>query len=323
MAARKKSKVTPKYKTKYRVRNWAVYEESLRRRGDITVWFDAAAVDSWKARPTGRPGGQREYSDVAIETALTLRSLFHLGLRQTEGFVGSLVRLMGLELRVPDHTTLSRRGRTIDVRSLPRKGDGPLHLVIDSTGLKVVGGGQWSADKHGDSKKRRQWRKLHLGIDLGGFIVVSALTDRSRDDGCVGVELLRRLSAPVAFFRADGAYDTRAVYAALDEVRADPIDIAIPPRRTASSARPGVGTWRHREAALRRVDEVGRRRWRKESGANQQARAESGMYRFKQILGPRLRSRSEEGQQREAMIGVNILNRMTELGMPESVAVRS
>jgi hypothetical protein len=107
MAARTKSKVTPKYKTKHRVRNWAVYEESLHRRGDITVCFDAAAVDSWNAPPSGRPGGQKEYSDVVIETILTLRSLFHL-LRQTEGFVGSLVLLMGLELRVPDHTTLSR-----------------------------------------------------------------------------------------------------------------------------------------------------------------------------------------------------------------------
>ena len=138
-----------------------------------------------------------------------------------------------------------------------------------------------------------------------------------------GVELLGRLGAPVASFRADGAYDTRAVYAALGEVCAEQSDIAIPPRRTASSARPGVGTWRHREAALLRIDDVGRRQWRKESGAHQQARAENGMYRFKQVLGPRLRSRSEDGQRREAMIGVNILNRMTELGMPESVAVRS
>jgi len=137
------------------------------------------------------------------------------------------------------------------------------------------------------------------------------------------VELLGRLGAPVASFRADGAYDTRAVYAALDEVRMPGIDIAIPPRRTASASRPGAGTWRQREAALLRIDDVGRRRWRKESGANQQARAENGMYRFKQVLGPRLRSRSDEGQRREAMIGVNILNRMTELGMPESVAVRS
>jgi len=323
MAARTKSKVTLKYKTKYRVRNWAAYEKSLRRRGDITIWFDAAAVRSWNARPSGRPGGQQQYSDLAIQTALTLRSLFHLGLRQTEGFVGSLIRLMGLDLSVPDHTTLSRRGRTIDVLSRGRKNDGPIHLVIDSTGLKIVGGGQWSSDKHGDSKKRRQWRKLHLGIDVGGFIAVSALTGSSEDDGCVGVDLLGRLVAPVASFRADGAYDTRAVYAALDEVGMPGIDIAIPPRRTASSSGPSVGTWQQREAALLRIDEVGRRQWRKESGAHQQARAENGMYRFKQILGPRLRSRSEEGQRREAMIGVNILNRMTELGMPESHAVRS
>ena len=109
----------------------------------------------------------------------------------------------------------------------------------------------------------------------------------------------------------------------MDEVRTPGIDLAIPPRRTASSSRPGAGTWRHREAALRRIDDVGRRQWRKESGAHQQARAENGMVRFKQILGPRLRSRSQDGQRKEAMIGVNILNRMTELGMPESVAVRS
>ena len=190
------------------------------------------AVDSWNPPSSGRPGGQKEYSDVAIETALTLRSLFHHGLRQTEGFVDSLVRLMGLELCVPD-----------------------------------------------------QWRKLHLGIDLGGFIVVSALTARSEDDGCVGVELLGRLGAPVASFRADGAYDTRAVYAALDEVRAEQIDMAIPPRRTASSSRPGVGAWRQREAALRRINDVGRRQWRKESVAHQQARAENGMVRLKQIHG--------------------------------------
>ena len=154
-------------------------------------------------------------------------------------------------------------------------------------------------------------------------MVASGIRTSTETRRSVGVELLGRLGAPVASFRADGAYDTRAVYAALDEVRADQIDIAIPPRRTASASRPGAGTWRQREAALLRIDDVGRRRWRKESGANQQARAENGMYRFKQVLGPRLRSRSEEGQRREAMIGVNILNRMTELGMSESVAVRS
>jgi hypothetical protein len=162
-----------------------------------------------------------------------------------------------------------------------------------------------------------------LYADLGGFVVVLARTDSSEDDGSVGVDLLGRLGAPVASFRADGAYDSRAVYAALDEVGMPGIDIAIPPRRTASSSGPSVGTWQQREAALLRIDEVGRRQWRKESGAHQQARAENGMGRFKQILGPRLRSRSENGQRREAMIGVNILNRMTDLGMPESEAMRN
>ena len=133
------------------------------------------------------------------------------------------------------------------------------------------------------------------------------------------MEQLGRLGAQVASFRADGAYDTRAVWRALAEVEMPGVDLAIPPRRTASSSRPGVGTWQRREAALR----SGRRRWRKESGANQKARAEDGMVRFKQILGARLRPRSEDGQRRGAMIGVNILDRMTELGMPESVPGRS
>jgi len=127
MAARMKSKVTPKYKTKYRVKNWPAYEESLRKRGDITVWFDQAAVEAWNA-PSGRPGGQRRYSNLAIVTALTLRTVFHLGLRQTEGFVASLIRLMGLDLRTPDHTTLSRRNGSVLVSRVPKTHDGLIHL---------------------------------------------------------------------------------------------------------------------------------------------------------------------------------------------------
>ena len=205
---------------------------------------------------------------------------------------------------------------------MARPRQGPLHLVIDSTGLKFVGQGEWHADKHGVSKKRRQWRKLHLGIDVGGFIVESSLTGKGEDDGRVGVQLLGELNAPVASFRADGAYDTKPMYEALAAAGTPEIDIAIPPRRTAATSDPATGTWLQRESALRRIDEVGRRQWRKESGAHQQARAENSMYRYKQVLGGRLRSRSLEGQKREAMIGVNILNRMTELGMPESQAVR-
>ena len=128
MAARTKSKVTPKYKTKYRVKNWAAYEAALRKRGDVTLWFDEDAIDAWAAPATGRPGGQRRYSDLAIVTAMTLRAVFHLGLRQTEGFVASLVRLMDLDLSTPDHTTLSRRGGTVEVPEFVRQHDGPIHL---------------------------------------------------------------------------------------------------------------------------------------------------------------------------------------------------
>ena len=154
MAARTKSKVTPKYKTKYRVKNWRVYEAALKKRGDITVWFDDAAVAAWTAPSIGRrPGGKRLCSDLAILTALTLRTVFHLPLRQTEGFVASLIRLMALNLATPDHTTLSRRSATVEVPSLNKKQSGPIHLVIDSTGLKMLGDGEWHSLKHKTSNK--------------------------------------------------------------------------------------------------------------------------------------------------------------------------
>ena len=143
MAARTKTKVSPKYKTKYRVKNWPAYDIALKDRGDITIWFDKESIHAWNAPPSGRPGGQRKYSDLAIITALTLRTVFHLPLRQTEGFVASLIGLMDLDLQTPDHTTLSRRHRSVEVPHLPKSHEGPLHLVIDSTGLKIFGAGEW------------------------------------------------------------------------------------------------------------------------------------------------------------------------------------
>ncbi len=322
MAARTKSKVTPKYKTKYRVKNWPTYEAALRKRGDITLWFDEDAIDAWNAGPSGRPGGQRKYSDIAIVTALTLRSVFHLPLRQTEGFVDSLMRLMRLQLKAPDHTTLSRRSRSIVVPSVAKVHDGPLHLVIDSTGLKIAGDGEWHAHKHKTSSKRRKWRKLHLGIDGDGFIVASKLTESSVDDSSVGVALLKKSKARIARFTADGAYDTRAVYQALAADALPGVVIVIPPRKTASPSKPPDHVLRQRDAAIAGIAKVGRRQWRKESGAHQQARAENAMFRYKRIVGDRLRSRLPERQQTEAMIRVSILNRMTTLGMPDSVAIR-
>ena len=198
MAARTKTKVTPKYKTKYRVKNWSAYDVALRERGDITVWFHEEAVCSWNEPPSGRPGGQRKYSDLAIVTTLTLRTVFHLALRQTEGFVASLIGLMGLALKTPDHTTLSRRHRSVEIPQLPRGHEGPLDLVIDSTGLKILDDGEWQAFKHKTSNQRCSWRKLHLGIDGDGYIVAAALTDRIADDASVAVSVLEQIEGTIA-----------------------------------------------------------------------------------------------------------------------------
>ena len=228
---------------------------------------------------------------------------------------------MDLDLETPDHTTLSRRGGTTVVPAFVTLNSEPIHLVVDSTGLKIVGDGEWHAHKHKISNKRRSWRKLHLGVDGDGFIVASALTESGVDDASIGVAMIEENEARTARVTADGAYDTRAIYEALATVGVPEVVIVIPPRKTASRSRPAEETLRQRDAAIARIAEVGRQQWRKESGAHQQARAENGMFRFKRILGDHLRSRSPDGQKTEAMIGVNILNRMTALGMPESVAV--
>ena len=277
MAARTKSKVTPKYKTKYRVKNWAAYEAALRMRGDVTLWFGEDAINAWNAPTSGRPGGQRRYSDLAIVTALTLRLVFHLALRQTEGFVASLIRLMGLDLDTPDHTTLSRRNRSAAVPRIARTHDGLIHLVIDSTGLKILGDGEWNAFKHQTSNKRRSWRKLHLGIDDAGFIVASELTESPVDDASVGVTMIEEIVAVIERFTADGAYDRRAIYEALTASGAADIKVLIPPKKTAAVDPRAAGPWRQRNDAIERIAKVGRRQWRKEPGAHRQARAENGI----------------------------------------------
>jgi hypothetical protein len=228
---------------------------------------------------------------------------------------------MGLDLETPDHTTLSRRSATVDVPRFARCRDGPIHLAIDSTGLKIMGDGEWHAHKHRTSNKRRVWRKLHLGVDAGGFIITSELTDSGVDDASVGVAMIEGIEGAIERFTADGAYDTRAIYEVLGAAAAAVPTLVIPPRKTASPAKPREALFEQRDAAIARVAEVGRRQWRKEAGAHQQARAENGMYRHKRIIGDALRSRKPNAQKREAMIAVNVLNRMTTLGTPESVAV--
>ena len=170
-------------KQKHKVTNWREYDASLRQRGSLTVWFTDQAIAAWRAAPRTTRGGQPEYSALAIETALTLRAVFRLGLQQTEGLIGSILGLLGLDLPVPDHSTLSRRAEAQLPRPRSGSGAGPLHLLVDSTGLRLCGPGEWLVEKHG-TRTRRSWRKLHIGMDANtGRIVAAVLTDRDADDG--------------------------------------------------------------------------------------------------------------------------------------------
>ena len=167
---------------RHRATNSAVYDAALRQRGSLTVWFTDAAIAAWKAEPRTTRGGQPRYSALAIATALTLRSVFRLALRQTEDLIASIIALLGLDLAVPDHTALSRRAESLDVVRL-RPGPGPVHLLVDSTGLKLCGSGEWLLDKHG-TNTRRSWRKLHFAVDADtGRITAAALTTNDVDDG--------------------------------------------------------------------------------------------------------------------------------------------
>ena len=200
-------------KQKRRLTNWPAYEASLRQRGDLTVWFTDDAVAAWRAEPRTSRGGQPWYSPLAILTALTLRAVFHLALRQTEGLIGSLIRLLGLDLPVPDHPTLSRRGETLEVPR-PRSGRGaePVHLLVDTTGLKLCRAGEWLIEKHG-TKTRRARRKLHIGMDAEtGEIVAADLTTNDVDDPSQVGSLLGQVAGPVASLTGDGAYDQDGVY---------------------------------------------------------------------------------------------------------------
>ena len=188
------------------------YDASLRQRGSLTVWLTDEAIESWQAEPRTTRGGQSRYSSLAILTALTLRAVFRLAYRQAEGLIGSVIGLLGLSLRVPDHTTFSRRAATLEVPRSGNAGAGaggePMHLLVDSTGLKLCGKGEWLLEKHGTAT-RRSWRMLHLGVDAGtGRIVASTLTPKEVDDASQADPLLDQVAGSVASFTADGAYDT-------------------------------------------------------------------------------------------------------------------
>lgn len=313
----KKSRIHPSYKTRFRVRNWREYERGLVARGDLRLWISQDTIDGWYEPASGRPGGPRRYSDEAIVAAHTVRLVFGLGLRQAEGFLRSLFRMAGLELDVPDHTTLSRRLRELEIPLGTTRREGPLHVVLDSTGLSIFGEGEWARAKHGERGKRG-WRKLHLGVSDCGEILAQVVTHASVDDALVGARIVEHVPGQLASVTGDAAYDTHEVY---DAARRREAAVIVPPIASAIPDDRAVPRSPDRDATVRRVESVGLREWKRRSGYGRQGAAENAFFRFKTIVGPALRARDEDNRQVEARLGCVLLNRMRAVAWPESVAI--
>jgi len=320
--AASKRPAKPKRKARYRIRNWAEYDASLVQRGSVTFWISEEVLEAWKPKAVGqrKRGAQPEYTDMAIECMLVLRAVFHLTLRQTEGFVRSLFEMMEIDLKVPDYTTLCKRARHLSIE-LPTTASGPIHAVMDSSGLKIYGEGEWKVRQHGYSK-RRTWRKLHLSVDRAAREVQAVvLSEVNVDDAEAGRDLLSQTQAPIEKLSADGAYDKRKVYQSCEAHKVQQVN--IPPRHDAhiwqhgNSSKPPLP----RDQNLRRIRKVGRKRWKEESGYHQRSLAENAVFRFKTIFGDHLMSRELPQQITEARIKCLALNRMTQLGMPDSYRV--
>lgn len=306
-------------KKRYQVRNWSTYNQALVKRGSIDLWLDPGSLNAWKAEPSGRPGAPRTYADAAIQCALTVRSIFRLPLRGTEGFLASLSRLLKIECSVPDFTTLSRRGKELPVLLAKTKKEKTI-IAIDSTGAKVYGEGEWKVRQHGASK-RRTWKKIHIAIDENGEIRAAEATGNDAHDSEVAKTLLAQEDATITTFAGDGGYDRRRVYDALRERNV--LDVLVPPQKNAK-------IWQHgnckapphaRDENLRHVRRTGRKAWKEQVGYHVRSLIESTMFRFKTIFGDRLQSRGPDQQDAEIHLKCRILNQMFHLGMPDTIAI--
>lgn len=304
-------------KTSYKVTNWKAYNESLVNRGDITLWFDEDVIDSWEhANDEVKVGAPFIYSDTAIECLLMLRELFRLPYRQTEGLGRSVVKLMQIDVPIPDFTSLAKRAAKLNVALDVAHRRGSIDIVVDSTGLKVFGEGEWKTRKHGASK-RRTWRKLHLAVNPATHeIEAVVLTENSGHDADQVDALLEQSNAPINSLGGDGAYDQWKVYESLAKQKIQPI---IPPRRNAKIKQHGNSSAATlpRDEAIREIRQVGRQQWKKDVGYHRRSLSETAMYRVKACLGKELKNRLLENQQAEARLRCKILNRFTHLGLPE------
>jgi Transposase DDE domain len=311
----------PCRKSLYRVKNWPEYDQALVKRGSITFWLAEDLEKTWLYVGEKQRGSQFDYSDQAIRMMLTIKEVFHLTNRGVEGFMRSVFQLLKINLPVADHSTLSKRGKDLRV-SLPKKNSQSLNIVMDSTGLKIYGEGEWKVRMHGASK-RRTWRKLHIGANPDdGEIQAVLLTKNGVSDDQAVEGLLEQIEQTILDFAADGAYDKRRVYDSLN-AHSPEVNILIPPRKNAR-------IWKHgnskterlkRDENLRAIRQLGRREWKEKSGYHVRSLAETIMFRLKTIFGNDLSTRLMETQTTQALIRCMALNRMTLLGMPQSYTV--
>ena len=322
----KLKQTTPKTakKKKYKVTNWSSYNKGLKQRGSLEIWLDADIINNWNYTGEKQQGGQFKFSDSCIETLLQLKVIYKLPYRQLEGFATSILQLMNIDYKPPSYTQLCRRAKYLEVDIEAPKTNGKIYLVVDSTGLKVYGEGEWKARKHGVSK-RRTWRKLHIGVDEKTGIIHSAiLTENGKGDGDAQQvkKLLEQNDADIDKFSGDGAYDTYEVWSVLQELGIEGI---IPPQKNANYWEDSDGNLLDikRNDILKEIDRTSRKEWKKKSGYHRRSLSETAMMRYKTILGSTLYSRIFEKQKTENLIKICCLNKMTRTGMPISVSVEN
>lgn len=304
-------------KDKYKIKNWKAYNAALRTRGSVMLWLSEGFYRKWREiDATKKVVGEQLYPDVIIELCLTIGKVYDLPLRQTSGFIESVFLLMGLSaLSVPDYSTLSRRGSSIEIK-ISHRPKGQLDIAADSTGLKLYGEGEWKVRKHGVSK-RRTWRKLHLAVDVCSQEIVSvALTDNSIDDAAMTEELLKPHQGKIKNFYGDGAYDRRKARKAVHRVGGK---VIVPPQKNAVKSNSSKPEFQERNQAIERIEEVGRSEWKKQVGYHKRSLSEVAMFRYKGIIGSSLSARKFDNQISEVKIGCHILNVFRACGMPKAV----
>lgn len=321
----KTNKIKPRKSTtkgvRYKVTNWSEYNRSLKNRGSLTIWLSEEAIASWYHQGKKQKGAQFIYSEMCIETCCILRKVYHLPYRQTEGFMKSIIDLMKIGITVPDYSNICRRSKSLHIKDVVIKSQKEnLHIVVDSTGLKVYGEGEWKVRQHGYGK-HRTWRKLHIAVDPDdGMIYASELTTNSVDDASMVEPLLNDIQAIIRKFGGDGAYDKTKVYDVLEKEKIKPI---IPPQKNARIKKHGnsKGRANPRDKTIRYIRKYGRKKWKEKSHYHKRSIAETTMFRFKTILGDKLQTRTIERQIVESKLSCKILNRMTLCGMPVSIKV--